>query len=243
MLFTNSIFKKKFMKKIIFSFTIIAAAAALIIGATSAYFSDTETSNGNTFTAGKLDLMIDVDGNIYNPLEGPLFTASDVKPGDKGEETISIHVDDNPSCGSVAINLTDDSDNGCTEPEEQEEADCATDPDGELNDNLTFAIWNDEGNIEGWQGKEGDPEEGDNILNGKFEKILTNGTFTESKVYAFGEIDPKLTYYYGVEWGLDSNVGNEVQSDTFSGDIIFKADQKRNQYPGGCPIGDITPIK
>ncbi len=47
------------MKKIIFSLAIIAAIGAIVVGATTAYFSDTETSTGNTFTAGNLDLKID----------------------------------------------------------------------------------------------------------------------------------------------------------------------------------------
>ncbi|PIW76653.1 MAG: hypothetical protein CO001_00190, partial [Candidatus Portnoybacteria bacterium CG_4_8_14_3_um_filter_40_10] len=42
------------MKKIIISLSIIAAVAAIAIGATTAYFSDTETSTGNTFTAGSI---------------------------------------------------------------------------------------------------------------------------------------------------------------------------------------------
>jgi predicted ribosomally synthesized peptide with SipW-like signal peptide len=47
------------MKKIILSLAMIAAMAALAVGATTAYFSDTETSSGNTFTAGAIDLAID----------------------------------------------------------------------------------------------------------------------------------------------------------------------------------------
>ncbi len=46
------------MKKIILSLAMIAAMAALAVGATTAYFSDTETSSGNTFTAGAIDLAI-----------------------------------------------------------------------------------------------------------------------------------------------------------------------------------------
>lgn len=47
------------MKKILISLSIIAAAAAVVIGATTAYFSDTETSTGNTFTAGVIDISVD----------------------------------------------------------------------------------------------------------------------------------------------------------------------------------------
>ncbi len=51
--------KEKIMKKIILSLAMIAAMAALAVGATTAFFSDTETSSGNTFTAGAVDLTID----------------------------------------------------------------------------------------------------------------------------------------------------------------------------------------
>jgi predicted ribosomally synthesized peptide with SipW-like signal peptide len=45
-------------KKILISLSVIGAAAAIAIGATVAYFSDTETSTGNTFTTGTLDLKV-----------------------------------------------------------------------------------------------------------------------------------------------------------------------------------------
>jgi len=47
------------MKKIILSLAIIAVVGAIVVGATTAFFSDTETSTGNTFTAGAIDLKID----------------------------------------------------------------------------------------------------------------------------------------------------------------------------------------
>jgi len=55
-------------KKILISLSVIAAVAAIAIGGTVAYFSDTETSSGNTFTAGSIDLKID-DHCYYNGLE------------------------------------------------------------------------------------------------------------------------------------------------------------------------------
>lgn len=49
-------------KKILISLSVIGAVAAIAVGGTIAYFSDTETSTGNTFTAGELDLKFQVDG-------------------------------------------------------------------------------------------------------------------------------------------------------------------------------------
>ena len=47
------------MKKILLSLAVIAIVAVGAIGATRAYFSDTATISGNTFTSGNLDLRID----------------------------------------------------------------------------------------------------------------------------------------------------------------------------------------
>lgn len=64
------------MNKILVSLCMIAIVAAIGIGATVAYFSDTETSTGNTISAGTLDLSV----NGENPVSSH-FELSDVKPG------------------------------------------------------------------------------------------------------------------------------------------------------------------
>src|SRR3989344_6917782 len=106
------------MKKIILSSSLIVAVAVAVIGATTAFYNDTETSTGNTFASGALDLTIDntsygfdwnrpgaTDPNGawgLNPnntwelsdLTGQLFfNFIELKPGDYGEDTISVHVD------------------------------------------------------------------------------------------------------------------------------------------------------
>src|SRR5690242_12142155 len=47
------------MKRIIMSLGAIVFVGAMAWGATGAFFSDTETSSGNTFTAGAIDLKVD----------------------------------------------------------------------------------------------------------------------------------------------------------------------------------------
>jgi predicted ribosomally synthesized peptide with SipW-like signal peptide len=67
------------MRRIIFSLLVIAgSAAAIVTGATGAFFSDTESSVGNTFAAGTLDLKIDND-SYYN---GNRCTDLDPNPDD-----------------------------------------------------------------------------------------------------------------------------------------------------------------
>ncbi len=57
------------MKRILISFSIIAVVAAIVVGGTSAFFSDAETSSGNVFTAGSIDLKIDHVKASYNDQE------------------------------------------------------------------------------------------------------------------------------------------------------------------------------
>lgn len=53
-------------KQILISLSVIAAVAAVAVGGTMALFSDTETSNGNIFTAGAIDLKVDHTYASYN---------------------------------------------------------------------------------------------------------------------------------------------------------------------------------
>ncbi len=63
-------------KKILVSLSVIAVVAAIGIGGTVAYFSDTETSEANLFTAGTID--IHVKGDNFTWTEGALL--DDMKP-------------------------------------------------------------------------------------------------------------------------------------------------------------------
>jgi predicted ribosomally synthesized peptide with SipW-like signal peptide len=65
------------MKKILLSLAVIAIATTVVIGATRAYFSDTETSTGNTFSTGTI--AINVDESVWE--ESNPYTLTDMKPG------------------------------------------------------------------------------------------------------------------------------------------------------------------
>lgn len=65
------------MKKILLSILSIALVSIVAIGATRAYFSDTETSMGNMFSAGTLDLEVDGEND---PL-GMKFSGDLMVPG------------------------------------------------------------------------------------------------------------------------------------------------------------------
>ncbi len=254
-------------KKILISLSVIAAVAAIAIGGTIAYFSDTETSTGNTFTAGSLDLVLDIEGE---PLvdEEPIFEEDDMKPGDSGETTISLHVD-NDACGFVNFDLDTDQENSCVEPELADELaytgeECNVEGNGELNDEVMWLIWRDEGCMEGWQCSDGegnpippggceDPFEGNNIFDYQecdYDEFLTYGPLVGNEEWGFGGIKKSDVQYYGFAWcfgnweengeygyycnGFDP--GNEAQSDSFTATMTVTAQQERNQYPEGCPV-------
>ncbi len=80
------------MKKILISLSIVGAVAAIAIGATTAFFSDTETSTGNTFSAGTIDIAIDTQ----NPWTKN-YSIGDLKPGETGNINFDIqNVGQNP---------------------------------------------------------------------------------------------------------------------------------------------------
>lgn len=261
-------------KQIIISLIAIGVIVAAGIGGTVAYFSDTETSVGNTFTAGSIDLGIDND-SYYNGVYstgtswlltydlddegGPYFyfNFEDLKPGDWGEDTISLHVNNNDAWVCADVTLTSDNENDIVEPE----ADLGdTAPDGELADEVYFIWWADDGdNV---------LEEGEELIwsAGALGYLGVDNTYTvtiaDSDENIFdpsgGPIDgcdvpEECTYYIGKAWcfgnleldpvlegeGVDPTVDpgfscdgeyvtNWSQSDSMTADISFRAIQSRN---------------
>lgn len=253
-------------KKILISLSVIAAVAAIAVGGTIAYFSDVETSTGNTFTAGSIDLKVDLDRDGYHIWDlkdlvagtDKFFDYEDVKPGDDGELTVSAHVYSNDAYGCFYVYPQTDSDNGCTEPELEAELGCTNTGDGELDDNLMFRIWLDQGYLKGWQCPENepacsdDPAEGNNVIDierdiESYDYPITycGSTGNEwcylSDIDEAGEVWPlgymvgSDTYYYGIEWELPWDTGNDVQSDQWSADVSFYVEQAKNNSGFVCP--------
>lgn len=78
-------------KKALISVIVIGLVAMTAGAGTFAYFSDTETSTGNTFTAGTLDLKIrDSQGWGDSGAADAEWTLTDMKPGDSISGTIGL---------------------------------------------------------------------------------------------------------------------------------------------------------
>lgn len=153
------------MKKILLSVLTIGIVAALGTAATSAYFSDTETSRGNILRAGAIDLKVGNE-SYYNGEfmpEGASSTTwslrdidgtsraflrfNDLKPGDWGEDTIELQVNSNPAWLCAYANITSSSDVTCTDSEFEDDSNCAPDQldNGELVRDVNFVFWADDG--------------------------------------------------------------------------------------------------
>ena len=192
---------------------VLALVGSVVAGATGAFFTDKEVSEGNVFTAGAIDLKVDSTAT-YNGeavslgtwtetdlgVDSKFFNYLDLKPGDEGENTISLHVYSNDAWGRFVVDVREDIENGCTEPEVEAEEDCALDDDGELREALLFTAWLDEGETPGFQNYKPDPEnegeyydaqidllEGDNIPNG-VEIPFWTGEMAETNTWDFAEI-------------------------------------------------------
>jgi len=142
------------MAKLILSLSVIVATAVVVVGATTAFFNDTETSTGNTFTAGAIDLTVDSFGSFRNGVliqnttweaenlvSRKFFDFEDVKPGDWFRRSISLHVENNPAWACLLIKNVQEDENVLTDPEQ--EADDNTSDVGELGHNMYALGWFD----------------------------------------------------------------------------------------------------
>ncbi len=93
------------MKRIIASLSVVAVVAAVAISATGAFFSDTATSTGNTFSSGTLDLKLSDDNESAIDDITASFGGTNLVPGqDLGAD--EMVVTNNGSVSGHHINLT-----------------------------------------------------------------------------------------------------------------------------------------
>jgi hypothetical protein len=268
------------MKKILLSMGSILFAGAILVGGTGAFLADQDASTGNTFASGVVDLKIDNESYVtnnagvlaYSPstswslssLAGKLFfNFLDLKPGDVGEDTISLHVNNNNAWACMNIQTTATPENGQNDPE------AAVDPttganDGELQNNLYFNFWADDGdNVY---------EQGEQIFKSGLAKDIFNGqnwALADASKNIWGDATKYLpgdtVRYIGKAWcfgtmtavpvpqdgkGKTGNngplargtgfscsgadVGNIVQSDGIKADVSFSVAQARNNSSYLC---------
>jgi predicted ribosomally synthesized peptide with SipW-like signal peptide len=182
------------MKKILISLVLIAIVSGSLVGGAVAYFSDTEVSPANTFSAGSLDLRV---GEEDDPDVSTYFEVGNVVPGSSGSALINLE-----NVGSIdgsaeitIINLVD-LDNTLTEPEVVL---ADTLPEGELAESLMITI---SGN-------------GVTIVE-LLSDLAVMGPLSLGTLGS-GTITP-ITISYSIN---GEGVGNEIQTDSVSFDMVF----------------------
>lgn len=94
------------MQKILLSLLTIILVSVVAVGATRAYFSDTKTSTGNSFTAGTMNLKLNGTDGVT-----ATWAMSNMKPGDLVSASINLtnpgSIDANHVEVSVANAVTD----------------------------------------------------------------------------------------------------------------------------------------
>ena len=250
------------MKKILISALSIGVVAAVAVFATQAFFSDTETSTGNTFTAGAIDLKV---SSSYSDFTGPqqgfeskdlngeaLFSFVDMKPGDMGGGKFDISATSNPYWACMKAKIDTTPENDANEPEVSA-GDSASDPVGELQNYLSFYLWNDlDGN---GQFTPNDISKDRNLVGPltladlQAAGYLPLADTTAASFFSSTAIDPIVTknlgykYCFGT-WGANpataglscSGLGdqNKAQTDGVTGSIEFYAVQSRNNMQFTC---------
>ena len=211
--------EKKIMRsKILMSVLVIGVAVTVMGMGFSANFSDTETSSGNRFTAGVIDLEVDCDGDTCfaaqdDPLPKIFYRPEDddIKPGMDGEVTISLHLKDGSNDADIWMQLTNLQNFGGLNPEPEQEAE---DTDG-IDDNIAAQI-----HVKLW-------EDNGNNIHETGEAVYYNGCLEglTNKIMVAEPGEACTTYYVGFSWELPSSVGNVFQGDYCTFDIVFGADQ------------------
>jgi predicted ribosomally synthesized peptide with SipW-like signal peptide len=199
------------MIRLLLSLGSIVFIAAVVASGTNAFFGDQETSTGNTFSAGAVDLKVDNE-SYYNGVLNPgtswalkdlgagdfFFNFQDLKPDDEGEDTISLHVNNNDAWACMDVNVTSNQENGCNEPEGEVDQTCGNpgDGQGELANAIHFVWWNDDGDnvLESdeldkvfYQGSYGDMSQSVALADSRGTGLLSEGPLAGQEDYYIGK--------------------------------------------------------
>lgn len=226
--------------------------AFLASGATDGFTFATNTTQGKP-----LELKIDAK-TFYNGLLQPqrtwnlknlvpgvdkFWNFDDVKPGDTGTSSISIHIKNGPAYACLDFYNYKDLENGVNEPESHVDTSSTT---GELGTGLEFFAW-----------KEGD---GDRVFepaeaplfgttSQSAVQVLNNTTYAIADALHGNPIQNGVVKYVGVYWcagDLEVNLatgkatcngevlGNEAQTDSMGVDVAIRAVSSQSQPKFTC---------
>ncbi len=190
-------------RKATIAFLALITVAVMSSGAMYAYFNDTETSSGNSFTAGTLDLTVNGQ-ETWNSTE---FTLSNLVPGSSGFKTMLLTNAGNTP-GALTGKLTNIN-NGpgiTTEPE----ALLGTDQ-GELAANMMITVWVD-GNSNGQ-------------VDGTETTAYSGSVAAATSNWNLGSLAGGATSKVSISYLVPTSVNNVIQGDICTFSIEFTLTQ------------------
>lgn len=200
---------------------IIGLVSAAAGAATLANFSDSESSTGNTFAAGTLDLTgTGQDGAMAT------FSVSNIAPSDSGDRSITLQ-NDGTIAGDLAVNVTDVANDGGAHTEPETEAGDSGNS-GHLGANLEVALWIDRDGT-------GDVSDGDIGLNANGNQYAVSAAsdlqydpVNDYEMQEWNNVDTlgdSESSVFNVEYTLPGTTGNIVQGDSSTMDFRFDLEQ------------------
>ncbi|RLC70464.1 MAG: hypothetical protein DRI26_07070 [Chloroflexi bacterium] len=194
------------MRRILLSLMLIALIGALIGGGVYAVFTDTEASSSNQFAVGTLDLKVDDE----NPWTSTKISVSNLKPGDSGAVDCTLKNDGTIDGSSLTVDIQNLSDSEGTNPEPETDT---TEP-GDLSANLDLVLWVDDG--------AGGGTANNGVRDGTEQLLYSGKLNAEAGPYSVtGGLAAGATTYIGIGYSIASSVGNDIQGDTCTFDIVF----------------------
>ncbi|MCK9356269.1 MAG: CalY family protein [Dehalococcoidia bacterium] len=198
----------------------------LVVGGTMAYFSDTETSTGNTFTAGTLNLT--VDGNDgSNTLK---FTVTNANPGEGsfGIWTL-VNTGNLPGYVDFSSIAVTNAEHYNLATDEAEEYDATTNPGGdsdtsdatgvgELAANLDVVLFVDDGAGGGTANNGAQDGTEATVYSGKLGSIAAS--YDQDLPLSNG-----ATTYLSMTWSVATSVGNLIMGDGCTLGMTVELDQ------------------
>lgn len=198
------------------------------------------------------DQFVDIPDDYLRPL----IELEDVKPGDSGEITFSLHLFDN--AGYIWMNgrCIENAENGIVEPErdDPDEVEASGPLSGELAQAIRVALWYDDGdNVHEtdetiiFRGSlrelalllcDGIALDGDRSTPFSSVNIVTGDAFEDSLLAANGLSDDRecfdasTTHHLGLRWELPVDHANELQTDSVRFDLGFYTEQCRHNSGG-----------
>ena len=202
------------MKKILLGLMALAVVLGIAGVGTVAYFSDTEISSGNTFTAGTVNLTVDGNDNT-NTVE---FTVANIAPGSSGVGTWTL-----VNAGSIAgfVDLESISEVSTEGLNPESETGDTGEP-GELGLNLDVVLFWDDGAGSGTLNNGVQDGTEVTIYSGALDGIL-------SSYGADYPLAVSATTYVSMTWSVDTAVGNDIQGDVSTLGMTFELAQTAGQ--------------